>query len=101
MEILVTILTAAVIWNCVVTEKLVREFRSRMTQIEKNILHTTQARIASFFSDSPAPRIDAKARTVKRDTSDIPARGARMTTLTRKRKADDSIASDRRLPDDA
>lgn len=93
------VLIAVIVWDRVQTERLIREFRSRMTQIEKNILHTTQSRVASFFADGPAPRIDAKARTVKRDTADIPARGARMTNLTHKRKADASTSDDTRLPD--
>lgn len=95
------VLIGAVTWNCIVTERFIREFRGRMNLLSEGLLHTQQARIASFFSSKGTPQVDSKARTTKRDTNDIPVRGARMTKLTHKRKADASIPHDRRLPDDA
>ncbi len=85
------VLIGAVIWNCVVNERLVREFRRGMSQINQNNLHTKQARVRSLVSSSGVPPVDSKARVTKRDTSDIPVRGARMSQTTSKRKADVSI----------
>lgn len=44
------------------------------------------------------PKVDSKARTTKRDTNDIPARGARMSTAVHRIRSDKiGDADDRKL----
>ena len=99
MEILVAVLIGAVIWNCVVIERLIREFRRQMADLRQEFSHTKQSRAASTVSLRGVPKVDSKGRTTRRDSSDIPVRGGRMSKLTSKRNPDDSVNRDRRLPD--
>lgn len=99
MEILLVIILVMVGWNIFVTHIMVRELKREVLQLRSEVEHTKQSRMASFVRSTSTPSVDARGRTTRRDTDDIPIRGARMTQLTHKRKADDSPANDNRLPD--
>ena len=68
----------------------IRELRDELAKVRRQITTTHQARITAMVSSSSTPKVDARARTVKRDTSDIPARGARMVRNTRRTNASSS-----------
>lgn len=99
MEIIVAILTAALIYNSVVLHRQLRELRLEVENLSRRIDSTKQARFKTSTTSSGTPRVDSRGRTTRRDTSDIPARGGRISKLTKKVDAHVSLDSDSRLPE--
>lgn len=99
--LLLVILTVAVVVNIISTTMNLRELKRESASIRSEIESTRQARMKSFVRSTSTPAIDSRGRTTKRDSDDIPVRGARMITLAHKRKPSDRTTDDDRLPDNA
>lgn len=102
MELLLSsIILVAVVVNLTASILMFRELKRESAAVRSEIESTRQARMKSFVRSTSTPAIDSRGRTTKRDSNDIPVRGARMITLAHKRKPSDRTTDDDRLPNDA
>lgn len=64
-----------------------RRMSSELRKLEV-LLRVREGRVASKRSSISTPEVDSRARTTRRDTPDIPARGGRMSQAVQRRKRD-------------
>lgn len=98
MDIMLLIICALLIFAIVVLWGQIRDLRSDLLQVRSELASTKQARIRSFVQSTATPHVDAKARTVTRDSHDLPATG-RMSQGVHRKKTNARNNPDGGLPD--
>ena len=68
-------------------------------QVQLNVLRTRQGKISSERASRSAPKVDSIARTIIRDSDDLPKTGRMAVGLHRKRVDHGSVNHDRKLPE--
>lgn len=59
-----------------------------------NLFATRQGRISRTMTDTRSPQVDARAKTNRRDTFDIPTRGGKMSTAVHRKSSHASARTD-------
>jgi hypothetical protein len=65
-----------------------------LTKRYNNLMTTRQGRISRTVTDTRSPRVDAQARTTRRDTPDLPTRGGKMSTAVHRKSSHGSPRTD-------
>lgn len=99
MDILWGFISALLIFTVVVLWGQIRDLKTDMLRMRSEIASTRQAKVKSFVRSTATPGVDARARTTRRDTDDLPRTG-RMSQGVHRKKTNAREPDDYRLPDD-